>query len=102
MKFPNRGTNRYPYRVTSHTEVWIEIFVDSSLYDPSSVVTSHTEVWIEIKWKSPAQLYLDKVTSHTEVWIEIFDDNPTWEDATASPPIRRCGLKFIFTLGKVL
>ena len=78
--------------VTSHTEVWIEI--STLLLPPSTtIVTSHTEVWIEIV-NDFSLASDDEVTSHTEVWIEIWLDVRSVINGGASPPIRRCGLKF--------
>ena len=56
-------------RVTSYTEVWIEIPYKID-YIHKDEVTSHTEVWIEIS-KNIKAWFSTPVTSHTEVWIEI-------------------------------
>ena len=57
-------------------------------------VTSYAEVWIEI-WYYLWEILDTHVTSYAEVWIEIHLSVPHCE-ILASPPTRRCGLKFFF------
>ena len=59
------------FKVTSYTEVWIEIFLAPAMI-PAISVTSYTEVWIEISTTSASINWSTNVTSYTEVWIEIF------------------------------
>ena len=79
--------------------MWIEILFFLHNYT-DSIVTSHTEVWIEIYITLGFKFFTEKsiVTSHTEVWIEIYILHFGYYAPPGSPPIRRCGLKFIFNI----
>ena len=59
-------------------------------------VTSYTEVWIEI-YCIISSVFSTPVTSYTEVWIEIQLQIQVAQAVRESPPIRRCGLKFVAT-----